>query len=731
MRAPALPIRRLLLAPLVAATFLLLAAPAHADGFLIPTRPEQPVRGQWAVTYHRVEVAVHGPHARVTVDQEFVNLGAMPLEAEYVFPLPHGAMVSSLTLFENGRGLEGRVLRAEEARRIYEEIVRRQKDPALLEYLGDDFFRVSVFPIPAGGRRRVVLKYDQLLKTDGGTTEYLYPLNTEKFSARPLEEVVVSVDLETEEPLGPIYSPSHDVAVSRTGATRARVSYEANRVTPDRDFLLYWSTTRNPVGASLLTYWPRDEDRGYFLFLASPVVGGKEAAARPKQITLVVDTSGSMAGDKIEQVRAALRQVIGGLNPGDRFNVVAYHTGIIPLWNEVQPVTDARRKEAFDFVAGLRAEGGTNIKEALTFALGGTGTDGGSSVILFLTDGRPTVGSTDTDEILRAVKDANPSGHTRVFVFGVGVDVNTVLLDRLALENHGAPSFVRPDEDVERKVASLYEKLRYPVLTDLSFQAAGMRVTEVLPATVPDLFRGGQVVLAGRYARGGRVESVLAGLDGNVTREYHYVVNAGRCGEGLANDFPARVWAIRRIGQLIDAVRLAKRPERELIDEIVRLSTRFGILTEYTAFLADDSVDHTRFLENVGRAGRLLDALTDKEVGAAGFAQSANQAGRRDASRAPAPEEQELLLGDEGDRDVRVETVSGLRQQGNRTFYKRSVGWVDANLEDMHRVEETVTRWSPRFYELLRTTTQEENARLAQAGTLVLEIQGRVLRVVD
>jgi len=707
------------------------AAPAHADGFLIPTQPREPVRGRWAVTYHRVEAVVRGPHAQVTVDQEFVNLSATTLETEYVFPLPKGAVVSSLTLYENGRGLEGRILRAEEARRIYEEIVRRQKDPALLEYLGNDFFRVSVFPIPAGGKRRVVLKYDQLLKTDGGTIEYLYPLNTEKFSARPLNEVVVSVDLETEAPLGPIYSPSHDVAVSRTAPNKARISYEATRTTPDRDFLVYWSTTHNPIGASLLTYWPHDEDRGYFLFLASPVVGGQKAGARPKQVTLVVDTSGSMAGDKIEQVRAALRQVIGGLNPGDRFNVIAYHTAVMPLWEGVQPATPARRQEAFEFVSKLRAEGGTNIKDALSSALAGSKSDGMSSVILFLTDGRPTVGLTDTNRILKAVEAANPKGRTRIFAFGVGVDVNTVLLDRLALENHGAPSFVRPSEDVEPKVAALYEKLRYPVLTDLTFKARGMRVTEVLPGTIPDLFRGGQVVLAGRYERGGRVESVLAGVDGNVTREYHYVVNAGRKGQGLTNDFPARVWALRRIGELIDAVRLSGRPDKELVDEIVRLSTRFGILTEYTSFLADDRVDHTRVAENARRADRLFDALAKNEVGAAGFAQSANQAGRRGASRAPAPEEQEFLLGAEGDRDVRVQTVTGVRQQGNRTFYHRSVGWVDVGVADMQGVQETVQRWSPRFFELLRSTTTEENARLAQAGTLVLQIQGRVLRITD
>ena len=356
MRAPTL----LVLVTLALSASCLLAPDAEADGFLVPTRPRQPIRGQWAVSYHKVDMLVRGPHVRVTVDQEFVNLGGTTLEAEYVFPLPRGAMVSSVTLFENGKGLEGRILRAEEARRIFEEIVRRQKDPALLEYLGHDFFRVRVFPIPAGQRRRVVLKYDQLLTQDAASFELVYPLNTEKFSARPLDTVVVTADIEAAAPLGPIYSPSHDIAVVRKGENAAVVSYEATNTTPAEDFLLYWSTTRNPVGANLLTYWPQGEGQGYFLFLASPTLGDAESTSRPKQVTFVVDTSGSMAGDKIEQAQAALRQVIGGLNPGDRFNVIAYHTTVIPLWPGVRDVDGPRTKEAFEFVALARPAGRTS-----------------------------------------------------------------------------------------------------------------------------------------------------------------------------------------------------------------------------------------------------------------------------------------------------------------------------------------------------------------------------------
>jgi Ca-activated chloride channel family protein len=722
-------VRSLLALPVLLAAWAGLAAPAQADGFLVPTEPNRPVRGQWAVKSHRVDVSVQGPHARITVEEEFVNLGRAVLEAEYLFPLPQGAMVGAITLFEGDRALEGRLLAADDARRAYEEIVRRQKDPALLEYLGRDLYRVSVFPIPAGQSRKVRLHYEQVLAADGGTYELRYPLNTEKFSAQPLHDVSVRVDVKADGPIGPVYSPTHDVAVARPAKDRAQASFEARDVRPDTDFLLYWSVSQNDVGASLLTWWPRDEDRGYFLFLASPTPpDGAARASKPKQITFVVDTSGSMAGEKMEQARAGLRQVLGALNDGDVFNVIAYDSSVRMLWPEPRVLSQEGRAEALEFVAGLKAIGGTNIEGALSAALTASQPAGLPSAIVFLTDGRPTIGITDPDQIAKGAAEANRAHGMRIFVLGVGVDVNAVLLDRLALENHGVPAYVLPGQDVEVKVGGLYEKLRYPVLTDLRLDLGGIQATEMLPAGVPDLFRGSQVVIAGRYAKGGRRELVLAGKDGAVEREYHYLLDAAEKGQGVRDDFPARVWATRRIAFLVDQVRLRGHREPELIDEIVRLSTKFGILTEYTAFLADERVDHMHVAENTRRAGLELESQGKAAEGGAGLAQSANQEERRGADRAPG--EQRFWRGARDDRDVEDQTLAGVRQVANRTFYRRAQGWVDVRVANADVPAATYIRWSPAFFDLLKTTTPDENARLAQEGDLVLEVQGRVVRVV-
>jgi Ca-activated chloride channel homolog len=744
------------------------AAPACADGFLVPLRPERRVRGDWAVTYHRVDVTVVGQKAHVRVDQEFRNLAPIALEAEYVFPVPRGAMVNAVTLMVDGKGMEGRLLRAEEARRIYDDIVRRQKDPALVEYVGRDFFRASIFPIPAGGARQLVLEYDQLLPKDGETVELVYPLNTEKFSARPLRDVRVAVDVESDAGVGAVYCPSHDVVVTRRDARHLRAVYESREIRPETDFLLYWGEAKGSVSATLLTHWPRGEDRGYFLLLAEPTLpDGDRVAHRPKDLTLCVDVSGSMAGVVFEQTRAALRQVIGGLADGDVFNVITYASGVVPLWDATRRATRENVKEALEFVEALRPNGGTNIDGALKAALSQPATPGVPRVLLFLTDGRPTMGeTTNPDEIEARVRKWNPGGVARIFTFGVGTTVNGALLDRLALGNHGVPVYVRPGEDVERKVAGLYEKIRYPVLSDLRVDFGGMQVSEVLPSVAPDLFRGGQLVVAGRFKRGGGpVDVVVSGRDGDQGREFHYELTAGGEGQGLRDDFPARVWAIRRIAELIDQIRIANRREPELVDEIVRLSTKFGIMTEYTSFLADETSDHGRFQENRERAAGGLSRAQEgaSKDDAAGFAQAANNEWRRGADKAPPPPSTpaptpapagtaagptspeipnrggygRLWKEKAGGRDVEELVVGEVRQVANRAFYKRAnvqrkaQVWVDAAVTDASKADEVVARWSPRFFELLSTTSPEENGRLSQDGDVLLKVAGKQILVTD
>src|SRR5688500_3121045 len=270
------------------ALFCLLMSPlrARADGFIIihPTSSPVPVPpghfpfAPLEVSYHHVTVEINDQVAVTSVDQEFVNPNSMRLEGTYMFPLPPGAHIDKFSMDVNGKMQEAELLPADKARAIYEEIVRSARDPALLEYVGRDAFKVRIFPIEPHSKKRVQIKYTQLLKSDTGLVEYVYPLNTEKFSARPLHNVSVKVNVNTTEPLKSVYCPTHTVEIKREGGNKAVVGYEEKNVRPDTDLKLIFSREKaNDIGINLLTYKSPHENEGYFLLLASPGMDVKNA----------------------------------------------------------------------------------------------------------------------------------------------------------------------------------------------------------------------------------------------------------------------------------------------------------------------------------------------------------------------------------------------------------------------------------------------------------------------
>jgi Ca-activated chloride channel family protein len=300
-----------LVAGLVLLGFVAPVSPVRADGLIIvdeaywqpiprhphphpwprplphPPRPYAPLE----VVYHHVNVKIDGQIATTSVDQEFYNPNNQRLEGTYLFPIPRGAQIDKFTMDIGGKMVEAELLPAAKARKIYEDIVRKMKDPALLEYADRDVFKVRVYPIEPRSKKRIKLSYSQVLKSDGGLVNYTYPLNTEKFSAAPLKNVSVKVELTSDHPLKSIYSPSHAVEIKRHGSLRATVGFEANDVKPDTDFALYFAPEKDEVGVNLLTYKTGGED-GYFLLLASPGVDSKDKRIVPKDVAFVLDTSG-------------------------------------------------------------------------------------------------------------------------------------------------------------------------------------------------------------------------------------------------------------------------------------------------------------------------------------------------------------------------------------------------------------------------------------------------------
>ncbi len=592
---------------------------ARSQGILYP-RPDVSTQ-PFYVKNLRVNTKITDAVAETSVEQTFVNNSSAPQEGTYLFPLPVGAMPTAFSMTVGDRVMEPRILSKDEARGIYETIVRQRRDPALLEYVGRDLVRVSVFPIPAHGERIIKLRYAEILKPENGLRKYAFPLSTSRFGQRPVGQARVAMEIRSSLPLKNIYSPTHDVSIRRDGERAASAVWEGVNDASDRDLTLYYATSGEDVGLSLLAYKSGDRD-GYFMLLAAPRVTVPKSRILPKQIIFVLDRTGSMSGEKIKQARKSLLYCLDSLRPQDRFNVITFNESPDAWSRTLRPATEDNVANARHYVEAIEASGGTNIDEALHAALTLLKSEeGAQKMVVFLTDGLPTVGETDTNVILQHVRsftDAHANvesanaAHTegvrsvsdltrrdprrppttfpaRIFCFGLGYDVNVPFLDKLANLGRGDADFVKPEEDIEAKVSAFFAKVASPILANVRLAFDGADVYDVYPKTLPDLFTGAQLVITGRFRGEGGGTVGLAGSEASGALAT-YRQSARFAQADSRNDFLPRIWATRKIGYLIDQVRLSENPQgqKEIIDEIVRLSRDYGVITEYTSFLVDE-----------------------------------------------------------------------------------------------------------------------------------------------
>ena len=557
----------------------------------IPNHPHR-VRRFAPITLklHQVDAEIVDGVAKTTLRQVFKNPNGINLEATYLFPLPDDAAISNFELMMNGEMVGGEVLEKEKAESIYTGIVRRQQDPALLEYMGRRLFKARIFPVPASGETEIRLTYTQVLPRDGRTIEYRYPFRTRSVTGAPVDRAAVRVKLKSATPVMTVYSPSHEVDVTKKGDHQALVSYESKSDPGDRDFvMMYGLTEGGAVGATLFSR-VEPKDGGAFLLLLAPSSDLDEAPVN-KDVVFVLDTSGSMAGEKMEQARKALSYCINRLGEGDRFNIVSFSTEA-RSWQESLVAADKdRRKAALEHVKALPPRGGTNINDALVSALSLSKESDRPLMVIFITDGEPTIGETLPKNILKNVKAANKA-LTRLFVFGVGEDLKVELLDSLAEQNHGTRDYVGARESIEAKVSSFYDKVASPVLSGVKLSFEGVSVREMHPRVMPDLFHGGQLLVTGRYSGSG---TAVIRLKGKVNgKEVEHVFERKFEDQGDRAEFVPRLWAVRRVGFLLDQVRL-NGEKKELREEVVRLGKKYGIVTPYTSYLVvEDSVAGVR-----------------------------------------------------------------------------------------------------------------------------------------
>lgn len=788
-------------------TLALIGAAAHAEALFVPMengravaiapvpppndesfrknlirQPMPPNTLPFRVTASKVDVRVDEAVATTTLEQSFLNLTGRDLEVRVMIPLPPGATINSSALSMDNQMIEGKLYDAQQAQSIYESIVSQRRDPALLRFAGENLYEARIFPIPPNQERKLRFSYSQILAPNGGLYDYRHILSGSQLYKDGIEKFEFTCTIKSQNRLGPVYSPSHQVAVERPDPKTAVIKLAGANLSSEADFHLYYAPTTDDVSLRMISHRNSENEDGYFMLIGRVDDQLEAAKILPKEIVFVIDTSGSMQGDKIEQTKRALKFCVNALNPSDRFNIITFSTDVQGLSsNNLLEATKENTAKALKAIDQIEATGGTNIDGALRAALGSDFSEGQAraKMIVFMTDGLPTVGVTDPQSILSGVASSNPK-KVRIFNFGVGNDVNTHLLDRVSSQHDGVSTYVTPREDIEVKVSDFASKIKHPVMTDVNFDFGSVNVNSVYPKRLPALYRGGEIAILGRFKGSGPTAVTLTGNVGGEKRTI--TLNAQFPTRDIGNSYLPRVWATRKIGHLLEDVRLSGH-NPEMIKEIVELAQRHGIVTPYTSQLVlEPGMDPNGprplgngFAEGGGGTRRGLaaaDALKmDKDMrdraeerakkvsglarqdfkGESANALATMEREMKEASAAapaapvpsakPGEQAGEALLkaveekqrqrkaafgvtaGKDGAAAENLDRLieQNVRQVGARTFYNRAGVWIDSQIKDDAKPI-VIKAFSPEYFELMKKDATL-GAVLALGGKIVVMVK--------
>ncbi len=648
----------------------------------------------------KVEIKIDEVHAVTEIEQEFYNPNNRRMEGEFYFPIPSNAVINQFSMWINGREVQSELLDAEKARKIYQDIVRKYLDPALLEYSEQSLYKAKIFPIEANASQKIKISYTQTIEKDGDIREYTYALNAQKKHPVPIGTFSLKAEIQSEKPIKNVYSPTLDLEVGRKDDNHALIGFEAEKFRPKSNFKLYFSLGSEDLGTSLLSYKVNNIDDGYFYLDITPALNVNDLEIVDKNICFVLDCSGSMSGEKMEQAKRALTHCVDNLNENDKFNIVRFATEAGDLFGKLEPKSDANIDKAKKYINTLVARGGTNIDEALDLALNVESEADRPYMVVFITDGKPTIGVTQLQALLGNVE-RNNKHKAKIFTFGIGDDLNAHLLDKITELTNAYRTYISTEEDIELKISSFYNKVSSPVLTNLNLNIEGIKTSKIYPRVLPDLFQGSSLMVFGRYEDWGNAKILL---DGEMNGEkQHFEFDAKFDKKNANNEFISPLWAARRIGYLLDQIRLNGEDE-ELKEEVVFLAKQFGIITPYTSHLIIE--DETLEAEappspnpiQFPRGPRVMDVfkkdralveeiaeeysnLTTQQEGAASVKSSRDIMDMNNASNMSEinPAESGMQLTDKKGNTYDLEDQ--IKNVGGRAFYLNNGTWVDIYLK--------------------------------------------------
>lgn len=559
-----------------------------------------------------VKAEISGFLSRVRVTQEFENPFKEKIEAVYTFPLPQNAAVDDMTMMVGERTVKGRILAREEARTVYEEARTKGQVASLLDQERPNIFTQAVANIMPGERVTVIISYVETLKYEEGAYEFVFPMvvapryipgtatsrgeggtapNTTQVpdasritpplaakGARAGHDISLEVALDAGVPIDALSSNTHEIDVERQGSGSARVRLKNKTEIPNKDFVLKYDVAGRRVEDAILTH--RTDRGGFFTLILQPPDRITDEDLTPKEIVFVLDTSGSMGGFPIEKAKEAMKLALDGLHPQDTFNLITFAGDTHVLFPQPVPATAENMGKAQSFLASRDGSGGTEMMTAIKTALEPSDKQGHIRVVCFMTDGE--VGN-DFEIISEVQKHPN----ARVFAFGIGSSVNRFLLDKIAEEGRGEVEYVGLNDDGSRAARRFHERVRSPLLTDISVDWAGLSIADVYPKRIPDLFSAKPVVLTGRYTRGGR--GVLR-LKGKMSgRDFVREIPVELAESEARHDVLATLWARTRIDDLMsqDYAGVQRgNAHADLKETITSLGIEYRLLTQFTSFVA-------------------------------------------------------------------------------------------------------------------------------------------------